>query len=403
MQDLPTQGSVLLSIVIPTKDRMDYAKSAIRSVLSIPCSELELVVEDNSDFNQLELWVRDNIADRRLNYNYFKTAVSMSENYDRAMHRARGKYVCLIGDDDGVNPEIIGATRWAEANNLDALVPLNRVHYVWPDLQLPASGAIAPGELRINPFTGERSFPEAEEEMRKCAKDAGQSFHSLPKAYYGIVRRECMQRVREKTGTYFPGVSPDMAAAVAVASYVKRMCQIDYPLFVPGSSGRSNAGIGGMKKHVGRLQDQPHLPACCEKDWSGIVPAFFSVETIWAESAVSALLATGRVDILTDFSVPRLYADLAMWHPAYFPLTMRSFYRALQATKRGVVLGTLQFSYRYLYVWGLRARSLGTRLIKVSSHTAIHSVTGLRNIEEAVRAFTEYLQATGRCFDEKTT
>ncbi len=56
-----TQDAPLLSVVIPSRNRMDYAKSAIRSVLSIPCSELELVVEDNSDSNQLETRIRGTV------------------------------------------------------------------------------------------------------------------------------------------------------------------------------------------------------------------------------------------------------------------------------------------------------------------------------------------------------
>lgn len=380
----------LLSVVVPTRNRFDYVQHAIRSILKIPDSDFELVVEDNSDSDQLESWVRDTIRDHRLNYHHSTEKLSMTENYDRAMGRATGEYVCVIGDDDGVSPRIVDATRWAKANGFDALVPLNSAHFVWPDLELPAAGAIRPGELRLTRFTGECSFPTPELEIRKCARDAGQCFHSLPKVYYGIVRRDCMQRVKEKTGTFFPGVSPDMAVALAIANYVQSMCQIDYPIFLPGSSARSNAGMSGMNKHIGRLGDQPHLPTDVEQNWSAIVPCFYSVQTIWAEAAVSALRLVGRTDVLREFNVPKLYADCLMWHPAFAAVILRSFYPALRAIKRGALRGTAQFIYRFAYLGWLRAESLGRRILgRPVSALPWHSVGGLENIDEAVQALCE--------------
>jgi glycosyltransferase involved in cell wall biosynthesis len=389
----------LLSIVIPTRNRFDYVRSAIESVLRISSSQLQLAVKDNSDTNRLELWLRNNVSDQRLTYHYSNAQASMSENYDRAMSLASGEYVCLIGDDDGVNPEIIAATRWAKENTLDALVPTSLINYVWPDLHMTTYGAMEAGEVRIRPFTGAVTYPDGEVEMRKCAKDAGQNFHKLPKAYYGIVRKDCLDQVKAKTGTYFPGISPDMAAALAVANYAKRICHVDYPLFVPGSSAKSNAGLSGMKKHIGWLRDQPHLPATCEKDWSNIVPAFYSVQTIWAEATVNSLQATGRTDILKDFNVPRLFAFCSINYSGYMSTAGYSFYHALRATQRGILVGTLQFAYWFFYLWGSRAKSLVARLIGGSHDTDSYCAKGLQNIDEAVQAVSAHLAKTGLRFN----
>lgn len=400
IRNLINHDNILLSIVIPTRNRLEYCRFSIQSILRIPFPSIQLVIEDNSDHNNLESWVKDNVSDMRLSYHYSNTPISMVENYERAMERTIGEYVCLLGDDDGLNPEIVDATRWMKANAFDALLPAAPVHYVWPDLKM-RTGSQAPGELRIGSFTGDISFPDPQVEICKCAQSAGQCFHNLPKVYYGIVRRVCLEQVRNKAGKYFPGVSPDMAVAISVADVVDRMCRIDYPLFVPGSSARSNAGIGGIGKHIGRLRDQPHLPANSEQTWSKIVPAFYSVETIWAEAAVKALQAIGRTDILTDFNVPRLYADLVMWHPEYISLTVRSFFRALKSIKRSYLIGTLQFVGRWFYVWGLRAKSMGLRLACSTPSSTFQSVNGLQDIGQAVDALTMYLKASGRRFDEK--
>lgn len=388
----------LLSIVMPTRNRLDYVKYAIQSVLRISNPSIQLVVEDNSDSNQLQVWLKESILDRRLVYHYSNTPVSMSENYDRAMDLASGEYICLIGDDDGVNPEIVEATKWAKENDFDALVPASLINYVWPDLQMMSHDAMTAGELSIRPFTGQKTFPNPDNEMLKCVLDAGQNFHKLPKAYYGIVRKKCLDLVKKHAGTYFPGVSPDMAAALSVANFAKRICHVDYPLFVPGSSAKSNAGLSGLKKHIGWLRDQPHLPVTCERDWSEIVPVFYSVQTIWAEATVGALMAMGRHDILKSFNVPWLYAFCLIFHFQYMYNSVGGFYRALRVLHQGYFVGTLQFIYWFCYWWGLRAKSLILRFIGNSYKDKSYCKNGLQNIDEAVQSVSEHLQKLGLKF-----
>jgi glycosyltransferase involved in cell wall biosynthesis len=359
---------------------------------------MQLVVEDNSDSDQLRTWLQEGISDQRLSYRHSSTPVSMAQNFDRAMTLALGEYVCFIGDDDGVNPEIIDAAQWAKDNDFDALVPSSPISYVWPDLHMTSRGSLRAGEIIIRRFSGAITSPDPDSEMLKCALDAGQNFHKLPKIYYGIVRRTCMDRVKETTGTYFPGISPDMASAVAVANFAKRICHIDYPLFVPGSSAGSNAGLGGLKKHVGWLRDQPHLPATCERDWSDIVPLFFSVQTIWAEAAVNAMKATGRMDLLKHFNVPKLYSACYIFHHHYYVRAGSNYFGALHAVKRGNLVGTFQFFRWFCYWWALRAKSLVLRFARNSSGKGSFRKNGLQNIDEAVQATTEFLIGTGTHF-----
>lgn len=386
----------LLSVVIPTRNRFAYVTSAIQSVLNISSPLLQLVVEDNSDNEELAVWIKENISDLRLIYHYSSIRVSMCDNYDRAMNLVTGEYVCLIGDDDGVCQEIIAATNWIKENDYDALVPNSMINYVWPDLNMKSRGAMKAGELRILPFSGMKTFPEPEIEMLKCVRDAGQDFHKLPKAYYGIVRKQCLDQIKEKTGTYFPGVSPDMSAALAVANFAKRICHVDYPLFVPGSSANSNAGLGGLNRHIGKLSDQPHLPTTCEENWSEIVPPFYSVQTIWAEAAVGSLRALGRDDILQSFNVPKLYALCYIFHWQYMELS--TFYRALRSISRNGFVGTLQLIYCIFKWWELRVKNYIKRFFCRQNMDNAYRKHGLLNIDEAVKVVNNYLDDRGKLF-----
>ena len=205
-----------------------------------------------------------------------------------------------------------------------------------------------------------------------------------------------MERMREKAGTFFPGVSPDMSGAMAVASFVRRMCAMDYPLFVPGSSAKSTAGISAEKKHFGRLQDQTHLPHGCWDNWPTIVPAFYAVQTVWAQSAVRALEATGRDDILEKFNVPLLHAMCAVFNPHFFADVIRSYFNSLRKNEKSLLTGTLLFAAGYIRVWGWRAGTLFKRIFSRFRPSNVINISNLNDINEAVIALSCHLNESGK-------
>jgi glycosyltransferase involved in cell wall biosynthesis len=149
-------SSPLLSIVIPTRNRVPYAISAIQSVLEIPHPRLELVVQDNSDNRELDAWICANVSDPRLRYRYTATPLSFIHNFDAAARLTTGEYVCFIGDDDGVNPEIMDAACWSKSEDLDALVVRQPATYVWPGAGIPSTifVKITDGVMRIRTLNG---------------------------------------------------------------------------------------------------------------------------------------------------------------------------------------------------------------------------------------------------------
>jgi len=219
---------------------------------------------------------------------------------------------------------------------------------------------------------------------------------NLPKLYYGIVRRACLERLAETTGTYFNGVSPDMAAAIGLSKYVRVTHVVDYPLFVPGTSAKSTAGASVRKEHWGRLRDQPHLPVNVEQHWPAVVPMFFAVQTVWAQSAVTALRATGREALLEHFNLGLLHAMCAVFNPRYAWFTFRSYYRLLRTMKRSILWGSMSLLRGFLSTWLMRSRHLVRRLS--GSGQTEYRRSGLTDIDEAAMALTEYLTRLGRRF-----
>ena len=128
-----------------------------------------------------------------------------------------------------------------------ALTPLSRreaFSTIGPSFAALYYGQRFSATLEIKRFTGKLTHQLPDDGIRRCARSGERdttmcqkrrtSFDGLPKIYYGMVRRRCLQSVKVETGSYFPGPSPDMSGAVAVSKYVQHMCYVDYPIFIPG-------------------------------------------------------------------------------------------------------------------------------------------------------------------------
>ncbi|MEO0531516.1 MAG: glycosyltransferase, partial [Planctomycetota bacterium] len=289
----------LLSIVMPTKDRADCAIHAIASILRFKDHDFELIVHDNSEEDTLADAIASLQNDPRLRYFRSREPLSMSQNFERAIDEAAGEYIGALGDDDGVDESVLSVCRWLRNRDIGAMTPTNPVLYYWPGL--PAGDTPAThGRLNIRRFTGETRLADPECGLDLCVRRGATRMEGLPCLYHGVVRRRCLEQVRERTGRWLPGVSPDMAAAVAVASYANRIAIIDYPVFVPGASPRSGAGRGVAKTHQGDLKNERFLDADLVATWPEGIPAFFTGPTMWGAAAVQALRATGRDELVAQ-------------------------------------------------------------------------------------------------------
>src|SRR5436190_7172163 len=306
-------GSPLLSIVIATRNRIPYAQSAIQSILEISDPRLELVVQDNSESRELEKYVRANIFDSRFRYRYTPPPFSSIDNFNAAIELSSGEYICIIGDDDGVNPEILEAAAWAKREDLDSLAIRHRVHYLWPETGITSTRftEIVGGSLSVMDFSGRITRADAEKEMRRLIGNGGVYYldFDLPKLYHGLVHRRCLETVRQKTGTYIGGLSPDIFASLAVACIAHRLMITDYPLTIPGACGVSSSVIeGGLRSHSKRLEDAPHFRDRGDYQWCDLVPRVYCTESIWVDSGIAALRAMERDDLVEQLNLAKLPA-----------------------------------------------------------------------------------------------
>lgn len=383
-------SNISLSIVIPTKNRFEYAKICFSSILSIESDHFELVVVDNSDDDLLQNWIYSNISDPRLNYIRKKEFLTVVENFQVGIDYAKGEYVCTMGDDDGLNPEIMELVNWANKNDIDAVTPKFIADYIWPDLNKLKSNSKSAGTLTIKAFSKNFSFLNVEEGLNKlsrtCGMDLADSFY-IPKIYYGIIKNDVLKKAKNEIGTNFPGVSPDLSGAIVASAYINKYCVIDYPIFIAGSSIKSTAGSSNLKKHHGSLNDQKHISRDAIVSWPKQIPNIFSVETVWSQSAYMSLKAIKKDDLVARYNFPRIYASLLMFNRIYYKEVINSFKFTFQ---KSMVLNFFKVLIEYINLIFRRANYLYLNINNNVFGSAI-IINEIHNIDQANLKLSEYL------------
>lgn len=310
----------LLSIVIPTHNRARYAISSIRSILAITDTNLELVVSDTSTDGELssQMNARGNefSQDSRLKYFRPEERLDMTGNHNAAIAAATGEYVCLIGDDDTITADILLATAWAKDRGIEVIAPNVVANYVWPDFRSRLMGAGHAARLYIAKRFGGAVVHDSSVALASALRNAAQGTDGLPKIYHGIVKRSVLERIRELSGAYFHGSSPDVSGAIGLALCSRSFVVVDYPLTIPGASGGSNTGRSAMNTHKGKLSQEPQTKGFEFSGWSQGVPRFFSVETVWAHAALETIRRIAPHQVAA-FNFSRLIAVCRVLHPEY--------------------------------------------------------------------------------------
>lgn len=323
----------IISVVVPTHNRADYAIACIAAVLRFPDPDVQLVVTDTSNDGRLYAMLHGGapwLADGRFKYVKIDEPSNLTRNHNDAVALADGEYVCIIGDDDAITGAAIDAARWAKANAVPVVSQSVTTTYAWPDFRsILARGGHA-ARLYVPRSIGGARWRDARDDLHAALDRAFQATDAMPRCYHGIVRRDLLETVRERTGAYFHGSSPDMSGAVGMACLVERYCEVDLPLTIPGVSGGSNSGRSALNKHKGELSSETQTSGFEADGWTPGVPRFFAVETVWAHAGLMTLAAL-RPELVVHFNFARLLGLCDARHPDFAP-AVEAAARDAQAT-----------------------------------------------------------------------
>jgi len=96
----------LVTVAIPTRNRANYLREAIRSVLSQTYTALEVIVSDNASADNTQEVV-NGFSDPRIRYFRHETGLEMVSNWNYCLEQATGEFFLLLSDDDALESDAI--------------------------------------------------------------------------------------------------------------------------------------------------------------------------------------------------------------------------------------------------------------------------------------------------------
>lgn len=324
------KNDLLLSIVVPTKNRYEYLFQLMDLLATFESQEFEMVIQDNSDDNS-EFTNKVNLDNYPfINYFYQKAPLSQSGNSDKSILNSRGEYVCFIGDDDGVTRSIIDVVKWMKKENYSILKSALTV-YKWPSFISEKHYDVS-SSLLFNPYSKTYREVECLQALTSLLKSGMDTLANMPKVYNGIVKRSVLDAIYSQCGTFFPGPSPDMANAVALALVEDKYVYVDFPIIIGGHSVNLGANAARYKRGLGPLEEQKFIDQKYKDGWSKRIPKVWASQTVWPESALTALNAYSANTYLQMVDYEIILKKFANSHPDYFRLAYALSHSRLKLT-----------------------------------------------------------------------
>ena len=225
--------AVKFSVVIPTRERAATLRHALATCLDQEFDDFEVIVSDN-DSSPATRAVVDEFASAKVRYFRTPGLLAMSSNWDFAVAHARGEYVILIGDDDGLLPHALGELDTLTRERSAKVVRWEAAYYTWPSFALPGQADY----LRVPLGRGVREL--AGMDVIRSVIGFQSPYTALPMLYNAAVHRSVIDELRAKAGRVFPHPVPDVYSGFAVAAVAGRFLSTDIPMTLSGQSGASN-------------------------------------------------------------------------------------------------------------------------------------------------------------------
>jgi glycosyltransferase involved in cell wall biosynthesis len=251
-----TAMPVKFNVIIPTRDRPDTLRHALRTVVDQSWPHLAIIVSDNCSDERTRAVV-ESFADPRITYINTGRRVSMSHNWEFALGHVTDGWVTFLGDDDGLLPGAL--ERIAE---VIAATGVGAVMSQWRFYFWPGSHALH-DQLAIPCGTG-YEVRDSKAWLRRLM-DGEVDYHELPYVYTGgFADVRLLDAARSEEGPFFRSLTPDVYSAIVLASTTDRYVMLREPVSVMGvsahSNGASNFSDGGSKEAGNLFFSEDNIP-----------------------------------------------------------------------------------------------------------------------------------------------
>ena len=223
------------SVIIPSRNGCKYLPFAIRSVLEQRCEDFELIVSDNHSSDDTWAFL-STLSDPRLRTFQPPEALSMARHFEFAIGKARGEWITVLGDDDGLQPYFFELAEKLTFASLHPVISSSRAYYYWAGCEAFHSGGVV-GYAADGKISTRNSLCR----LLRLLLFTGPYFEE-PQFYTGtLFRRELYETIRDlQGGTVFKTTIMDANSVALIFTHAPQFTFCQIPLAWIGSSPKSN-------------------------------------------------------------------------------------------------------------------------------------------------------------------
>lgn len=228
-----------ISILLPTRDRLDLLKLAIESVRLQDDPDWEIVISDNASTDDACAYAAS-LGDPRIRCFRTERLLPVTDNWNAALERGTGDYLIMLGDDDGLMRGCLACAKaLVEEWDYPDAIYTEACQYAYPD--------VIPGHPEGFIQFGYNAFLEGATHPfrlpRKTAIDMVRASASFRLRYgynmqHFIFSRRLVEKLRPK-GPFFQSPYPDYYAANAILLAADSVVANPTPLVMIGISPKS--------------------------------------------------------------------------------------------------------------------------------------------------------------------
>lgn len=226
------------SVLLPTRNRLEYLRYAVETVLRQDYQNWEIIVSDNCSDDDIEGYVRS-LGDERVRFIRTSSFVPVTDNWNNALEHSTGDYVVMLGDDDGLLPNYFSSLRRVMAEFPDPdFVYTSALFYAYPGVMPDEPDGFLRRD-RNGVFTETEPFWLDEARAQNVAR--GYLNFEMPVAsnmQFSLISRRKI-RVLSAAGAFFQSPYPDFYATPSLFLTSDRILIYPEPLVVIGITPKS--------------------------------------------------------------------------------------------------------------------------------------------------------------------
>jgi len=227
------------SVLIPTRNRLEFLKYAISSVLQQDESDFEIIVSDNFSEEDIKSFV-ESLHDPRIKYYRTDSFVSVTENWNNALEKSSGDWVVMLGDDDCLMNGYFSTVNTLLTQFPDPdFIYMNGFLFAYPNVLPQHPHGLAQTFGNAGFVDQEKPYWLTKKQSLKLVKDTF-NFKCVFafNMQFALIQRSFIEKLK-KTNNFFHSPYPDYYAMTMLMLFGDRILSCPYPLVGVGISPKS--------------------------------------------------------------------------------------------------------------------------------------------------------------------